>query len=49
MRVGVFLGDFKPDVGGGYTFVNDVAEAFFAKAHTSSHTFFVSTQQCTIV
>ncbi len=41
MRVGVFLGEFKPDVGGGYTFVNDVAEGFFAVAGESHHQFFL--------
>lgn len=39
MHVGVFLGEFRPDLGGGYTFVNDVAEAFFATAGESRHRF----------
>lgn len=39
MHVGVFLGEFRPDLGGGYTFVNDVAEAFFAIAAESHHQF----------
>lgn len=41
MRVGVFLGEFTPEIGGGYTFVNDVAEAFFLVAGESTHDFFV--------
>jgi glycosyltransferase involved in cell wall biosynthesis len=39
MHVGVFLGEFRPDHGGGYTFVNDVAEGFFAIAAESHHQF----------
>lgn len=39
MHVGVFLGNFQPEAGGGYTFVNDVAEAFFAIAAESHHQF----------
>jgi len=41
MHVGVFLDDFKPEAGGGYTFVKDVAEAFFAIAGESRHRFTV--------
>jgi glycosyltransferase involved in cell wall biosynthesis len=39
MHAGVFLGEFRPDVGGGYTFVNEVAEAFLAVASESPHHF----------
>jgi len=39
MHVGVFLGEFRADLGGGYTFVNDVAEAFFMVAAESRHRF----------
>lgn len=41
MHVGVFLGDFKPTIGGGFTFVNEVAEAFFEIAGESAHRFTV--------
>jgi glycosyltransferase involved in cell wall biosynthesis len=39
MHVGVFIGDFKPEAGGGYTFVNDATEAFFSVAGESAHRF----------
>ncbi len=39
MHVGVFLGEFKPDLGGGFTFVNDVTESFFKTAAESGHNF----------
>lgn len=39
MHVGVFLGEFRPDLGGGYTFVNNVAESFFTVAGESRHQF----------
>jgi glycosyltransferase involved in cell wall biosynthesis len=39
MHVGVFLGEFRADLGGGFTFVNEVAEAFFAIAAESHHRF----------
>lgn len=45
MHVGVFLGKFEPEVGGGYTFVNDVIEAFFAIAAESHHQFSLFSSQ----
>lgn len=39
MRVGVCLGDFVPEAGGGYTFTSQVFDAFLRRAHTSSHHF----------
>jgi ribosomal protein L36 len=41
MRVGIYLGDFSPDVGGGYTFQDDVFRAFVKVALESSHQFVV--------
>ncbi|MDH3310118.1 MAG: glycosyltransferase family 4 protein [Gammaproteobacteria bacterium] len=41
MRVGVCLGDFVPEVGGGYTFVSQIFDAFLKLAHVSSHQFVV--------
>ncbi len=41
MHVGVFLGEFRADLGGGFTFVNEVAEAFFKVAADSHHRFSV--------
>lgn len=41
MRVGVCLGDFVPEVGGGYTFVSQVFDAFLRIAHSSPHQFVV--------
>ena len=41
MRIGVFLGEFTPEAGGGYTFVNDIAEAFFTIAGESDHQYSV--------
>jgi glycosyltransferase involved in cell wall biosynthesis len=39
LHVGVFLGDHKPDVGGGYTFVQDVVATFLAIVSESGHRF----------
>lgn len=39
MRIGVFLGDYKPQDGGGYTFTSDIADAFFELAGQSRHEF----------
>ena len=39
MRVGVYLADFRPDTGGGYTFQEEVVRAFASVAGTSSHQF----------
>jgi glycosyltransferase involved in cell wall biosynthesis len=39
MRIGVCLGDFVPQVGGGYTFVSQVFDAFLELAASSHHTF----------
>ena len=33
MRTGLFLGGFSPDVGGGYTFQDDICRAFVKLAH----------------
>lgn len=41
MRIGVCLGDFVPQVGGGYTFVSQVFDAFLGLAASSHHTFVV--------
>lgn len=41
MRVGVCLGDFVPELGGGYTFVSQVFGAFLKLAHASPHEFVV--------
>jgi glycosyltransferase involved in cell wall biosynthesis len=41
MRVGIYLGDFSPDVGGGYTFQDDVFRAFVKVALGSGHQFVV--------
>src|SRR6266850_1812407 len=41
MRVGVFLGDYSPEDGGGYVFVSKVFGAFLELAHTSNHQFLV--------
>lgn len=37
MHVGVILGDIEPQTGGGFTFVNDVVEAFLDLASNSHH------------
>ena len=39
MHVGVFLGEQRPELGGGFTFVTDVAEGFLAIADQSKHHF----------
>ena len=39
MHVAVVLGDFEPQAGGGYTFVDDVAAAFLELASESAHRF----------
>jgi glycosyltransferase involved in cell wall biosynthesis len=39
VRVGVYLGDYAPQLGGGRTFVGEVVEGFFAVASESRHTF----------
>jgi len=41
MRIGIYLGDFTPDVGGGFTFQDDVFCAFANVAAQSRHQFFV--------
>jgi glycosyltransferase involved in cell wall biosynthesis len=41
MRVGIYLGDFSPDVGGGFTFQDDVFRAFAQLAVQSPHQFVV--------
>ena len=39
MRIGIYLGDFTPDVGGGFTFQDDVFRAFTQVAAQSPHQF----------
>jgi glycosyltransferase involved in cell wall biosynthesis len=39
MHVGVFLGELRPELGGGYTFVTDVLEGFLGIADRSNHRF----------
>jgi glycosyltransferase involved in cell wall biosynthesis len=39
MRVGAFLGDFTPDVGGGFTFQQDLLNGILAQAGDSRHEF----------
>lgn len=39
MRIGIHLGDFTPDVGGGFTFQDDVFRAFAQVAAQSPHQF----------
>lgn len=39
MRIGIYLGDFTPDVGGGFTFQDDVFRAFAPVAAQSPHQF----------
>ena len=41
MRIGIYLGDFTPDVGGGFTFQDDVFRAFAKIAAQSPHQFVV--------
>jgi glycosyltransferase involved in cell wall biosynthesis len=41
MKVGVFLEDFSPQVGGGYTFQEDVFQSLLQLAEQSEHTFAV--------
>lgn len=41
LRIGVYLGDYVPDVGGGYTFVSDVFNAFVQMCGESNHKFVV--------
>lgn len=37
MRVGIYLGDFAPDVGGGFTFQDEVFRAFALAAKSGEH------------
>lgn len=39
MIVGVYIGDYSPESGGGYTFVNDVFESFLLISTASKHSF----------
>lgn len=39
MRVGVYVGDFQPDVGGGFTFVANVIQEFLRVAQHSKHNY----------
>lgn len=41
MRIGIFLGDFNPDVGGGFTFQDDLFRAFAKISEQSAHQFVV--------
>jgi glycosyltransferase involved in cell wall biosynthesis len=41
MRIGFFFGDFRPEAGGGYTFVADLLEGFSEIAAGSTHDFVV--------
>jgi glycosyltransferase involved in cell wall biosynthesis len=41
MRIGIYLGDFAPDVGGGYTFQDEVFRAFSSAAKASGHEYVV--------
>ncbi len=41
MRIGFFFGDFRPETGGGYTFVADLLESFAEIAAGSAHDFVV--------
>jgi glycosyltransferase involved in cell wall biosynthesis len=41
MRVGVFLEDFSPQVGGGYTFQEDIFQSLLELAEQSDHTYVV--------
>lgn len=37
MRIGIYLGDFAPDVGGGFTFQDEVFRAFASAANASEY------------
>ncbi len=37
MRIGIYLGDFAPDVGGGFTFQDEVFRAFASDAKAGGH------------
>jgi glycosyltransferase involved in cell wall biosynthesis len=39
MRVGVYVGEFQPDVGGGFTFVANIIQEFLRVAQCSKHQF----------
>jgi glycosyltransferase involved in cell wall biosynthesis len=39
MKVGIFLGNFKPEVGGGYTFENEVFQSLVELSSKTHHTF----------
>lgn len=41
MHIGVVIANYRPEAGGGHTFVQDIAAAFFATAGESAHTFTV--------
>ncbi len=41
MRVGVYFGDYRPDVGGGYTHVADLLEGFALEVGRSAHQYVV--------
>lgn len=41
MRIGIFLGDFNPDAGGGFTFQDDLFRAFAKISEQSTHQFVV--------
>jgi glycosyltransferase involved in cell wall biosynthesis len=41
MRIGVYLGDFVPSIGGGFTFVSAVVDAFLEAAAASNHAYTV--------
>lgn len=45
MRVGVFLEDFSPQVGGGYTFQEDIFQSLLELAEQSNHTYVVLCRQ----
>jgi glycosyltransferase involved in cell wall biosynthesis len=45
MRVGVYIGDASPDVGGGYTFVHDVLAEITRRQRELGHEFVVLTTQ----
>jgi glycosyltransferase involved in cell wall biosynthesis len=41
MRIGIYLGDFAPDVGGGFTFQDEVFRAFASDAKAGGHEYVV--------
>lgn len=41
MRIGIYLGDFAPDAGGGFTFQDEVFRAFVSTAKTGQHDYVV--------